>query len=155
MGKILEITTLILASKSENFWEYPSIDFQTLSREWGQWVYPQPQNCQPHSHLKLWGVLRATLNPKFSRIPEKSWFLKLFLKLFCFIFQGFSRIPQKTSKVLPSFSPQSVRVFEGKFSIPSKFLHHPQPRKSLKNFETPDLNLENSQSSRMRMKILV
>ena len=92
---------------------------------------------------------------KIFQDPQKSRIFKLFLKLFCFIFQGFLRIPQKTSKVLPSFSPQSVRVFEGKFSIPSKLLHHPQPQKSLKNFETSDLNLKNPQTSRMRMRILV
>ena len=100
-------------------------------------------------------TLRGIKGYPQSKIFEDPWFLKLFLKLFCFIFRGFLRIPQKTSKVLPSFSPQSVRVFEGKFSIPSKLLHHPQPQKSLKNFETPDLNLKNPQTSRMKMRILV
>jgi hypothetical protein len=65
------------------------------------------------------------------------------------------RTPQKALKVLPLFSPQSVKVFEGKFSIPSKLLHHPQPQKSLKNSETPDLNLKNPQTLKIRMRILL
>ena len=89
---------------------------------------------------------------KIFKDPQKTLIFKAIFKAFLL---HFSRIPQKTSKVLPSFSPQSVRVFEGKFSIPSKLLHHPQPQKSLKNFETPDLNLKNPQTSRMRMRILV
>ena len=96
--------------------------------------HPQPQKCCPHPHLSFWGFLRVNLKWKFSRILNKPRIFKLFLcYLIAFLvnFLRFLRIPQKTSKMLTSSSPQIVRIFEGRSSKTSNFLGHPQPQKNL------------------------
>ena len=148
VGKTLKNVALIPPSKFENFRELPSLDSQTFCQWIPSKLDPQPQKCYPHSHLEIWDFLRVALNHIFSRILEKPRLFKLY----------FSRNFEEFSKILKTIDLILTSKFEDFWGWDKNFLKIFKllsPQKLSKFSKNATLNLKNSQTSRMRMRILV
>ena len=143
VGKNLENESLILTS---NFEVFPSSNLkkpQILRWGWGWHFDPQCKNADLILASKFevfwgWDIFKK---PQYFAL-----FFKEFLEkkpYFCSFFRGFSRNPRKTSKLLPSSSPQTLRFFEVWGSKTSKVLCNPHPQKSSKFVQTQSSTSKN------------